>query len=121
MRYRGQKDEFDSMESKKWQNEDRPLRTIFHEILFSSLPEHEKTVEHLTEEAVAVITAAEETTAATLQTAIYHIFSTPSIHERLKNELKAAMPDACTLKEWRELQALPYLVSLSLSTFRDKF
>ena len=60
MRYRGQRDEFDSMESKKWQNEDRPLRTAFHEILFSSLPEHEESVEYLTEDVVAVITAAEK-------------------------------------------------------------
>ena len=67
MRYRGQKAEFDSMESKKWQQEDRPLRTIFHKIRFSSLPEHEKTVIHFTEEAVAYITAGDETTAATLQ------------------------------------------------------
>ena len=114
MRYREQRNEFGSVERKKWENDDRPLRTIFHEILFSSLPEQEKSVEHLTEEAVAIITAAEETTAATLQTAIYHIFTTPSIHERLRNELRDAMPDACTLKEWRELQALPYLVSLFL-------
>ena len=120
MRYRGQRDEFDSMESKEWQD-DRPLRTIFYEILFSSRPENEKTIEHLTEEAVAIITAAEENTAAILQTAIYHMFSAPSIHERLRNELKKAMPDACTLKEWRERQALPYLVSLSLSAFQCKF
>lgn len=105
------------MLSKKWQD-DRPLRTIFHEILFSSLPEHEKTVEHWTKESVAIITAAEETTAAVLQTAICHIFSTLLTHERLRNELKDAMPDACTLKEWRELQALLYLVSVSLSTFQ---
>lgn len=121
MRYRGQRDEFGSMERKKRQNEDRPLRTIFHEILFSSLPEHEQTVDHLTEEAVAVITAAEETTAATLQTAIYHLSSAPLIHERLRDKLKDAMPDACTLKEWRALQALPYLVSPSLSTFQSRF
>ena len=87
-------------------------QSIFHEVLNSKAPKHEKTVDRMTQEALALISAASETTSSVLATTIFHVLSNTQIYDQLKAELKEAMEDPKSLIEWRRLEQLPYLVSL---------
>ena len=69
----------------------------------------------MTQEALALISAASETTSSVLATTIFHVLSNTHIKDELKAELKEAMEDPKTLIEWRKLEQLPYLVSLFFS------
>ena len=88
--------------------------TVFHEIMTSNLPNDEKTVDRMTQEALSVISAASETSSSVLATTIFHILSNPEIILRLQHELDEAIPNAekMAMIEWRDLEKLPYLVSL---------
>lgn len=87
---------------------DRP--TIFHELLQSSLPNHEKTEDRLTQEGFGFISAASETGSVALSTTMYHILRHPGLVQRLRDELKPLMPDPSVLANWRDLEKLPLLV-----------
>ena len=88
-------------------------RTIFHEVLMSDAPDHEKTIERMTQEAMGVVSAASETTSNTVTTIIYHLLSNPAIKQRLVDELDGVMKDPKKLIEWKKLDQLPYLVRIA--------
>lgn len=106
-RYSSSKDEFSV------DNIGKPAyaRSIFHEILYSNIPEHEKTVDRMTQEALSVISAASETTSSVLATTIFHVLSNAHIYDLLKSELNGAMENPNLLIEWRRLEQLPYLTA----------
>ena len=87
--------------------------TVFHEILNSSLPEHEKTIDRMTQEALSIISAASETTTSVLATTIFHVLKNPNIHGRLAEELNTAARQSDDWHMWKNLEQLPYLVSES--------
>ncbi|KAL9601749.1 MAG: hypothetical protein Q9179_002771 [Wetmoreana sp. 5 TL-2023] len=113
-RYRASKGEFSAKESELSRERPDQANSIFHEILKAKIPESEKTVDRMTQEAQSIISAASETTSSVLATTIFHILDNPDVHERLKAELKGAIEHPKALAEWRRLQQLPYLVSLLL-------
>ncbi|KAL8714545.1 MAG: hypothetical protein Q9220_001493 [cf. Caloplaca sp. 1 TL-2023] len=92
--------------------------SIFHSILTSSLPEHEKTITRMTQDALSVISAASETTSSVLARTIFHVISNPHITCQLVQELqKAASANANPgngddLLDWRMLESLPYLTAV---------
>lgn len=92
--------------------------TIFHELLASDLPGHEKSYERFWQEGAALMGAGVETTSNTLNVALYYL----SIHEdkkaRLKEELVAAMPNATQLASWATLENLPYLSAVIKESLR---
>lgn len=57
--------------------------------------------------------AGTDTTANTLVVATWHILDEPRILQRLKNELRQAMPDIDDTLDWASLENLPYLVCIS--------
>lgn len=74
-----------------YQNSSYP--TVFHEILYSSgLPESEKTVYRLRDEAQIIVAAGTATTSSTLSVATYYLLANPDILRKLKSELKSAFP-----------------------------
>lgn len=83
--------------------QDIPHPTVFHEILSSSLPESEKSVGRLRDEAVVVVGAGTSTTSWALSVATYHLLASPEILAKLKTELKSAVPD-------RDVQPVPLAV-----------
>jgi cytochrome P450 len=83
--------------------------TVFRDILDSNLPQREKTVERLWQEAQVFIFAGTETAAWMLSVTTFYILSTPHILQKLKVELRAAIPDAHKIPSWKELEQLPYL------------
>jgi cytochrome P450 len=85
-------------------------RTIFHEILQSDIPEPEKEVRRLTDEAMILVVAGSESTASTLVAITYHMLSEPESLARLKAELQSVMPTATEFPaDPAALDGLPYL------------
>lgn len=84
--------------------------TIFHELINSDLPPHEKSDKRLGDEAKLVIAAGLITTSWALTVASFHIINDAEVFRRLREELKAAMPDSSAAPlEWVKLERLPYL------------
>ncbi|KAI5920286.1 cytochrome P450 [Camillea tinctor] len=95
--------------------------TVFHDILASHLPQQDKSLERLTQEAMLVIGAGIETTTWTLTVATFHILFNPTINQHLKAELKNAMPDPDQILPWDELEKLPYLKAVVMESLRLSF
>lgn len=95
--------------------------TIFHELLGSDLPAHEKSYERLWQEGSALIGAGVETTSNTLNVALYYLSQNPEKLNRLKKELAASMPDANQLAPWAKLETLPYLTAVLKEALRVGF
>lgn len=92
--------------------EEKPPRTtIFHDLLESKLPAHEKTAERLTQEGVGLVSAAGETTSTALAAIMFHLLSKPGLVARLRSELVTVMSDPGVCAAWRDLETLPLLVS----------
>ncbi|RAL08788.1 cytochrome P450 [Aspergillus homomorphus CBS 101889] len=79
---------------------------IFHTLVASNLPEHEKTDRRLGGESFAFMTAGTETTAWTLTVTTFHLLNKPELLSRLAQELDEN--NAINLS-WVELEKLPYL------------
>jgi cytochrome P450 len=74
--------------------------TLFNEILSSHLPESDKSVSRLKDEAIIIIGAGTLTSSWTLSVATYHLLAQPEILKKLKTELHAAVPN-------RDVQPIP--------------
>jgi len=81
-------------------------RTILHELRDSNLPENEKTVDRLCDEAQILTGAGSETTAHTLTVTFFYLLEEKELFLKLREELKGS-PQADT---WMKLTQLPYLV-----------
>lgn len=99
-------------QNEEWRGKDHP--TIFHAILDSKLPSHEKTVERLTEEAQVLVMAGTLTTASTLELMVFWLLKQPATLQKLKNELRAVMPSVTDVGNvpLAALEALPYLTAV---------
>jgi cytochrome P450 len=86
--------------------------TVFHEILSSNLPEREKTVERLWQEAQIFTFAGTETAAWALSVMTFYLLSMPNITQKLRAELNTAIPDAQKVPSWKKLEQLPYLSAI---------
>ena len=83
--------------------------TLFHEILQSNLPESDKSVSRLKDEAAIVVGAGTLTTSWALSVALFHLLASPRILAKLKTELKSAVPDPDAMVPLPVLEKLPYL------------
>ncbi|KAJ9616826.1 hypothetical protein H2200_000545 [Cladophialophora chaetospira] len=84
-------------------------RTIFHDLLQSSLPPEDKGNRRMADEAQTVIGGGLETTAWALSVGSFHIINNPKIYEKLHRELLQAIPDASTIPDLLDVEKLPYL------------
>ncbi|KAH8650645.1 cytochrome P450 monooxygenase [Tricladium varicosporioides] len=85
-------------------------RTIFTEILDSkALPEKDKTVKRLSQEAQLLLVAGTVTTANTLSSAVVYLLLNPEKFRLLMEELEEALPNLNEPVKMRELEQLPYL------------
>ncbi len=87
-------------------------RTIFHEILKSDLPAHEKTKERLMAETQLIITAGTVTVTHMLKLTAFFLLENPDMTRKLKDELQSAIPDSSRSASWTQLQNLPYLTAV---------
>jgi cytochrome P450 len=87
-------------------------RTIFHDLLESSvLPPEDKTVDRLWQEAQLLLAAGTVTTATSISSALVYLLLDPKRLQTLLQELETALPDITKPKKQSELEKLPYLVS----------
>lgn len=93
--------------------------TLFHEILQSNLPESDKTVNHLKDEAAIVVGAGTLTTSWALSVATYHLLASPRILRKLKTELMLAIrvSDDPNIP-LSVLDSLPYLAAVTQEAVR---
>jgi len=98
--------------------QDLPHPTLFHEILQSDLPESDKTISRLTDEAAIVVGAGTLTTSWALSVATYHLLASPRILAKLKAELRSAIPDSNASFPLPVLEKLPYLVAVVQEAIR---
>ena len=83
--------------------------TIFHHILDSDLPAHEKAIERLVHEAQAILLAGSETTSWALSVSSFHITNDLQILQKLRAELSKAIPYPDVPPTWSQVEQLPYL------------
>jgi cytochrome P450 len=83
--------------------------TIFRDVLNSNLPDSDKSVDRLTQEATSVVGAGMETTKWVLTVGTFHLLDNPPVLARLKAELTEAMPDSSAVLSYSDLEKLPYL------------
>ncbi|KAM4059506.1 cytochrome p450 [Hirsutella rhossiliensis] len=105
-------------QSKKADSE-RVKSTIFEGILASSsIPEEEKTDARLAHEAQLIVFAGEDTTAHTLQAALYELLANPSEFAKVKAEVVSAIPDPDQIPAFSQVDNLPYLNAVIQETIR---
>ncbi|KAI9878625.1 MAG: hypothetical protein M1830_000392 [Pleopsidium flavum] len=88
---------------------DKSTNTIFHALRDSDLPNHEKTLDRLSDEGEILIGAGSETTAKTLTTISYYLLQNRELLQRLAAELRTALPTPQTTATCSKLEQLPYL------------
>lgn len=89
-------------------------RTIFMEILDSSLPPQEKSIGRLNAEAFLTLGAGTDPMTRNLTVTIYHLLANPDILERVHEELKTVMPRPDSPVTVADLESLPLLVRMPL-------
>ena len=89
---------------------EKASNTIFHELLDSDLPSHEKSLDRLADEGEILIGAGSETTAMALSHITFYLLQNRTLLEKLRAELREALPDPKTNLPWSKLEQLPYLV-----------
>ncbi|KAE8370766.1 cytochrome P450 [Aspergillus caelatus] len=97
--------------SKKEKRNGSEQMNVFNALLDSDLPPEELTLTRLQQEAITVIGAGFDTTRYALSVAGFHIINTPSIYQRLREELKSAIPDPNNMPSLTDLEQLPYLTA----------
>ena len=93
--------------------------TLFHEILQSNLPESDKSVNRLKDEAAIIVGAGTLTTSWALSLATYHLLASPRILRKLKTELLSAtrVSDDPNIP-LSVLDSLPYLAAVIQEALR---
>jgi cytochrome P450 len=90
--------------------EEKPShRSIFDELLQSTLPPEDKGIRRMADEAQTVIAGGIETTAWALSVATFHIINTPAVYKRLHAELVDAISEPSSIPDLLKLEKLPYL------------
>ncbi|KAI2616903.1 cytochrome P450 [Hypomontagnella submonticulosa] len=84
-------------------------QTVFGSLLESDLPIEEKSVERLTDEATALLSAATETISWTMTVISYHLLTKPELLKKLTDEVNQAVDSSGQLPAWSTLEKLPYL------------
>lgn len=93
----------------------KPRKQTIFEIILSNgnLPPAEKAFDRISHEGVVTIAAGGETTARALTMATYFVLSAKgTVLTKLQEELKNIMPDLSSTPPLKDLERLPWLVSI---------
>ncbi|MCJ1359966.1 MAG: hypothetical protein MMC33_009969 [Icmadophila ericetorum] len=96
----------------------KDCKSIFDAILDSDMPESEKSIDRLRQEAQTVLAGGFISTSKLLTVATFHLLSDPAIRVRLMSELHSAIPDPSHPPPLVELEKLPYLNAVVLESLR---
>ncbi|EUC43694.1 hypothetical protein COCMIDRAFT_38356 [Bipolaris oryzae ATCC 44560] len=96
-------------------------RTVFHELLNSSLKSSELTEEVMQHEGQSFMGAGIDTTKTALTVGSFWILNKPGVKARLVEELVRAMPNPKNLLPLTELEKLPYLSAVVQESLRMSY
>ncbi|KAK6366824.1 hypothetical protein LTS17_010375 [Exophiala oligosperma] len=96
--------------------DERP--SLFDALIDPSLPESERSVGRLSQEAMIVLGAGTETTANTLSIGSYHLIRNRPILLKLREEVKQVLPNLSSRATWVQLEQLPYLTAVINESLR---
>ena len=99
-----------------WAKQQHP--TLLHSIVNADIPQKEKSIDRITQEAVTVIGAGTEAAAGPMAEMIFGLLSKPKKALRLKEELNALEPNRTTYLTYDMVQTLPYLSAVISEGFR---
>lgn len=85
---------------------------MLHAIIYSDLPESEKSFDRVFEEVMTVTGAAFETTASALRLILYHVYTSEEILRRLRVELTSLSTGPSDPISLKQLEHLPYLTAV---------
>ncbi|KAF7597008.1 hypothetical protein BBP40_011374 [Aspergillus hancockii] len=102
---------------KKKQQPTEPT-TIFDALTADDVPEQEKTLNRLDDEASVLFGAGTETTARTLSVAGFYLAKDKVLMQKLRGELKQVMPSPATRPTWTQLERLPFLTGVIQEALR---
>lgn len=100
------------------EKEDLSRDTIFHSLINNDLPQQEKELQRIVEEAVLIVGAGQLTTADVLSVIFYQLIKNPEKLQMLRHELDEAIPDPNNLPHYQQLEQLPYLTAVILEGLR---
>jgi cytochrome P450 len=103
--------DFQSGREKTTDGEEKP-KTIFHGIMNSSLPDEEKSVERLSDEAFVLVIAGGETTARVSTVILTKLIERPKLLARLREELSAVVKEGKLPESSRMLEEIPLLKAI---------
>ena len=86
--------------------------TIFDAMLDADVPDTEKSIPRLTEEAQTLTAAGSLTTANTLDATIYYLLIHPFCLDHLRSELDMAIPDPTVISSHADIKKHPYLTAV---------
>lgn len=92
---------------------------IFRTLLASNLPDPEKGYHRIAHDGFEILAAGSATFSRVAVAGTYHILANKEILEKLRSELNAAFPDPNIVPETKQMEKLPYLVSLVKSFKRS--
>jgi len=95
--------------------------TVFHKILDSKIPQHEKSFNRLASDAGSLVGAATITTSWALTHAVFHLLNNPSCLKKLKTELANTLvpsPHDCNETILPILEKLPYFTAVIQEALR---
>ena len=97
--------------------EKRSDKSVLDGIINSdAIPESDKTVDRITQEARTLVGAGSETTGSSLECIAYHVLANPDVLRRLKQELAEAVSKAGAVEEplthYDIVQPLPFLTAV---------
>ncbi|KAJ6186275.1 Cytochrome P450 [Penicillium mononematosum] len=87
-------------------------QTIFDALSDPAIPEAERSLQRLEDEALLVLGAGTETTARVMSVGLFYLLSNKTLFYRLRAELKPLMPTPDARPTWNQLEELPYLTSV---------
>ncbi|KAL2424353.1 Cytochrome P450 monooxygenase [Exophiala dermatitidis] len=89
-----------------------------------AIPESDKTVDRLTQEARTLVGAGSETTGISLETIVWNVLTHPDVLRRLKEELKQVQTSGCAkglenpFDDYATIRKLPYLTAVINESLR---
>ena len=107
---------------KKGETADAGHRVLYDDYEVLDLPVHDKSFKVQEDTALLFVSAGFETTGFAIETAMFHVLSSPAILAKLKRELEPLMMDRNKgnneLPSWTDLEKLPYLTAVIHESLR---
>ncbi|GFF31299.1 trichodiene oxygenase [Aspergillus udagawae] len=108
----------DALENAHSRSKNSDSGTVIEALAAPTVPAHMRKPERLMNEGFALVIGGTETTARSLALGVWHLYSRKDIRNKLREELKQAMPTTDSRPTWNQLEQLPYLSGVIAESLR---